>query len=252
MTQALAGRSVLVTRPPGQSGVLKRLIEAEGGTALVLPMIETVRTNDWDALKKRAAQKTWDWVVFTSANAPAYFSELLSEGSITIPKTCRTAAVGQKTAESLRRRGWPDPVLPEVNDGDGLAETLRSQVKPGDTVLFPKSARARSVIVDMLQEAGADVYELPLYTSAPAFKNQDKLVSWVYEGRMDYVTFTSPSAVKAFVHFLRNVPEKDWKQLDTVSIGSITDKEAARQGFISRRTAEPSTVEGIVRTLTVF
>ncbi|SFP73554.1 uroporphyrinogen-III synthase [Salibacterium halotolerans] len=252
MTEPLTGRNVLVTRPPGQSDALKRLIEAEGGTALVLPMIETIRTEDWDPLKKRAAEKKWDWVIFTSANAAAYFSELLAEVPLSVPETCRTAAVGKKTAEAVRKRGWPNPLLPRVSDGDGLADLLQSRVRPGDSVLFPKSVRARSVIADVLQREGAYVHELPLYTTAAAYQNREQLLSWIQEGTIDLLTFTSPSAVKAFAHFVRNMPKKDWQGLDTVSIGSITDNEAAKHGFVSRRTAEPSTVEGIVRTLTAF
>ncbi|MGY4689400.1 uroporphyrinogen-III synthase [Salibacterium sp. K-3] len=252
MTKPLRGRTVLITRPPAQAPVLQRLIEEEGGSALVLPMIETVRTADWDTQMKRAGSKKWDWIVFTSANAVSYFDALLREASFSLSPSFRTAAVGQKTAEALHEKGWPSPVIPARFDGDGLAELLQNEVKPGHKVLFPKSARGRHVIPDALQKAGGRLYELPLYTSVPARGSEEQLKPWIDQERIDYLTFTSPSAVKAFVQFLKDMPPGKWKNLNVVSIGPVTDEEAKRQGMLFRRTAEPSTVEGLVRTLTAF
>lgn len=68
MTASLSGVRVLVTRPAHQADALCRLIEAEGGTAIRLPLLTIEpRANLAEAQKLLAAGH--DLWIFTSVNA---------------------------------------------------------------------------------------------------------------------------------------------------------------------------------------
>ncbi|MFZ4450566.1 uroporphyrinogen-III synthase [Salibacterium aidingense] len=251
MGEELRGYTTLVTRPPRQAPALQRLIEARGGQARVLPLIKPVRVSDWEDQIQYAQAHIWNWIVFTSANAVTFFDDIYTNHDIAFSPDFRVAAVGRKTAEVLEQMGWAEPIVPEHYSAEGLADLLQANVKEGENVLFPKSARARHVIPDALRRAGADCCELPLYTSTPAVENKQTLREWVKKEELDFLTFTSPSSVQAFASFMEELNPK-WKEIPLVSIGTITDEAAARSGFLYRRTADPSTIEGLVNTLTAF
>ncbi|RSL32613.1 uroporphyrinogen-III synthase [Salibacterium salarium] len=250
MTKPLSGYTVLVTRPPKQAPALQRLIEAQGGVACNLPLINTVRLSDHDEQARKLESSSWDWIVFTSANAVSFFEEVLQENGIYLQDNVRIASVGTKTANMLKKNGRTPDLVPEQFSAEGLANLLKSEVRAEERVLFPKSARARAVIPSALEEIGAAVTELPLYTSVPAFENKAQLQEWLNQGEVDILTFTSPSAVKAFVSFLKETSADLWQTKPVVSIGSVTDNEVQQQGFTCHKTAYPYTIEGLVRSVT--
>ncbi|MFD2625391.1 uroporphyrinogen-III synthase [Salibacterium salarium] len=249
MSQPLKGHTVLVTRPPRQAPALQRLIEAEGGVAHNLPLIRTVRLPKSKEQISTVQSSSWDWIVFTSANAVAFFEEVQQETGLSLHDDVRIASVGKKTSNWLKKKGRTPDLVPNKYTAEGLAELLQVHVAEGERVLFPKSARARPVIPMALREIGAYVEELPLYTSVPAEENKTKLLDYINKGNVDILTFTSPSAVKAFVSFLQETPPALWKKNPVVSIGSVTDEEVVRQGFTCHKTAYPYTIEGMVRSI---
>ncbi|MFB4165386.1 uroporphyrinogen-III synthase [Alteribacillus sp. JSM 102045] len=250
MSLPLSGYTVLVTRPARQAAGLARLIEERGGTAEVLPLIHPVRLQEeWNQQLRILKELTYDWVVFTSANAVRFFQEALEESNTALLKNVRIAAVGRKTAKSLQKAGWEIDLMPDDFYAEELAKLLRKKVKAGERVLFPKSARARNVIPAVLNEAGVLVTEMPLYTSAPLYENKYTLQQLVREKRLDVLTFASPSSVKVFCGFLKDMETSMWENIPVICIGPITQNETDRFGFKNIRSAKPYTVEGMVDAL---
>ncbi|WP_158736678.1 uroporphyrinogen-III synthase [Alteribacillus sp. YIM 98480] len=250
MSRQLTGYTILVTRPARQASGFARLIEEKGGTARVLPLIHTLREQEqWNKQLKKLEELSFDWIVFTSANAVRFFQEALKESETAFIHNVHIAAVGQKTAEALKKAGWQIDLMPDHFYAEELAERLRNKTNFGDHILWPKSSRARNVIPSVLKDTGALVTEMPLYTSAPVYENKQRLRQWIQEKHLDVLTFTSPSAVKTFCDFLSGLEDSLWKSIPVICIGPVTEKEASKQGFRNIRTAEPYTIEGMLHAL---
>ncbi|MFB5662893.1 uroporphyrinogen-III synthase [Alteribacillus sp. HJP-4] len=249
MRKCLSGKRILVTRPLQQSEALADLIDQNGGTAVMLPLIKTTACEEnrrhYTSLVK---QEKCEWIIFTSANAVFYFEKALeAEKVIFNERSFQIAAIGPKTNAALAERGWHVDLLPETYVAESLAEKLIQQVKPGETVLFPKSRLARDVIPAELRAMGLECVEWPLYETIPEEENRDSLKSLVAEGGIDIITFMSPSAVKVFISFMDPALPRTWKALPVVAVGPVTAEEARL--FHQVYTAAPHSIEGMLTQL---
>ena len=74
----LFGRRIVVTRSREQAGELVEMLEERGAEAIQAPTIRIAPPEDPRALDRACAEAgTYDWIVFTSANAVDYFMERL-------------------------------------------------------------------------------------------------------------------------------------------------------------------------------
>jgi uroporphyrinogen III methyltransferase/synthase len=82
--RALSGRRIVVTRSREQAGELIDMLEERGAEAIGAPSIRIVPPEDPAELDAACAQaSTFDWIVFTSANAVDQFmSRLLAIGDV--------------------------------------------------------------------------------------------------------------------------------------------------------------------------
>ncbi|SFE69846.1 uroporphyrinogen-III synthase [Alteribacillus iranensis] len=248
----LAGRSILVTRSSRQAPSFVRLIEEEGGSAETIPLIKTVPLpSQWDNQVRRLQESLrYDWIVFTSVNTVAFFKKALKESGSSFPSGAKIAAIGEKTMLALEEEGWEPEVVPKQYVAEDLASVLKTKVKAGDKVLFPKSELARDVIPAILRESGAAIDEMPLYTSTAFEENKEKLQRVIASQKIDIFTFTSPSIVRTFTTFVNEaLPPSSWNEKPAVCIGPVTEKEAADQGFKHRYMSSPYTMEGMMNVL---
>src|SRR3569832_727092 len=104
MSTALQGLTVMVTRPAHQAVRLCELIRAAGGEALAFPVLEIGTVEDAAPVRALLARlDEFDIALFVSSNAVAHAAALVVAHGV--PPTLKLAAVGQRTAESLRTRG---------------------------------------------------------------------------------------------------------------------------------------------------
>jgi uroporphyrinogen III methyltransferase/synthase len=164
----LSGWKVVITRPEGQaSAQLAELLSLFGAETLRIPAIEIGPPKDNGASLRRALSElaSFDWIVFTSANAVAFFLEALekldlpselvlaSEGVVAAhqPRPA-IAAVGQATASALRDAGLRTDLVGDQGAED-LAEKIIARETPGgsasnsDTVAETGSTAARQALV---------------------------------------------------------------------------------------------------------
>lgn len=247
--EPLAACNVLITRSPRQAPAFAKQIEQRGGKTAIVPLIDTVPlSQEWQQqLDKLQKISSYHWIVFTSVNAVYFFKRALMDSGASLHSDTRIAAIGSKTARVLEQQHWYPNVVPRSFVAEELASVLMEKVKKGEKILLPKSELARHVIPEALRERGAEVDEMPLYTSAPLHENKRLLQAVIEEKRPDIFTFTSPFIVKTFVHFMEETQSSSlWKQKPIVNIGPITDEEAKKQGFVHRYMADPHTIEGML------
>jgi uroporphyrinogen III methyltransferase/synthase len=179
---------------------------------------------------------------------------VLAERDLRSLKGPRLCTVGTGTADRLARYGIRTDVIPDEFRAEAVLGAIAG-VSPLDglRVLLPRSDIGREVIVEQLRAAGAMVTDVVAYRTVLEDTHRDgdpDVYGMFLEGRIDVVTFTSPSAVRNFVKIYGADPAADLLKNTTVAtIGPVT-AEAARQLGIAV-TVQPSsyTVAGLVEAI---
>lgn len=112
-------------------------------------------------------------------------------------------AVGIKTKAALESAGLSVQALPQQHSAEELTRSLRGQDVKGRHFLFPKGNIARDALPQELRSRGAIVDEVIVYkTVVPETDNLERIRSFLAEGKVNIVTFFSPSSVRNFVEML--------------------------------------------------
>jgi uroporphyrinogen III methyltransferase/synthase len=117
-------------------------------------------------------------------------------------------------------------------------------------VLLPHSDIARKELRDGLAALGAEVTELPLYSTRTNLSPPPDAVEAVRRGECDIVTFTSSSTVKGFLEIIGK------EALDAIKdsvlfagIGPVTTARARELGIPMAVEAHEHTAEGLVKAI---
>jgi len=254
----LFGRRVLVTRPREQAAELVDQLTALGADAIEAPLIRIAPVDDFGPLRDAAATPdAFDWIVFTSVNAVDAFMKALLEGDrdVRMLKGPRLCAVGAGTAEKLAQYAIKVDLVPgEFRAEAVVAALMAAGPVDGVRVLLPRADIGREVVADQLRQAGAVVTDVVAYRTilddTPREGDPD-VYGLLLEGRIDVVTFASPSAVRGFVKIYGAEPAADLLKNTVVGVIGPVTADVARQLGIPV-TIQPSTytiaalVDGIV------
>jgi len=232
----LFGKRILVTRPRDQAPELVERLEAEGAETVVAPMIRIAPPDDYGPLDDACARAaTFDWIVFTSANAVDAFIDRLLAGpqDLRALKGVKVCAVGPRTAERLARAGLKVDLVPAEYRAEAVLRAM-SEVA-GDVrglkVLLPHADIGREIIAEELRKQGALVHVVVAYRTVaedPEREGQPDVYRMLLEHSIDVVTFTSASAVRSFVRVLGAEPAADLLRATVVaSIGPLTAEAAS-------------------------
>jgi uroporphyrinogen III methyltransferase/synthase len=229
-----------VTRPSEQGESLAERLRALGADVLVAPTIVIEpgpRDGPMDQAILDSAEGRFAWVAFTSAAGVAAW-EARASALEAPPPRARIAAVGDATAEALRGARMPPDLVPPTFTTAALAESFP---EGRGRVLLPRADVATSDLEDGLRSKGWTVVRVDAYRVRPAEALPEQAVEALREGRVDAVTFTSPSTVHGFVR-LTAVPSGT----AVLCIGPVTAAAAEAAGFVVDAVADPHTTEGLV------
>src|SRR5213596_2224843 len=99
---ALTGKTILITRAASQSADLRNRLEDLGARVIECPTIQIVPPKSWKPVDEAVRRlPTYQWLLFTSANAVAQFMDRMGDRRPTIP----IAVVGSATAAKLNDWG---------------------------------------------------------------------------------------------------------------------------------------------------
>jgi uroporphyrinogen-III synthase len=254
---SLAGKTILITRAPHQSGELADAIRRLGGTPFLFPTILISSPASWEECDRAIRSLyMYDGLLFTSANAVESFFDRLGKNS----ESAKTLAgkmicvVGEKTKQSVERRGLTVAAMPEKFTARDLAATLRREDLKGKTFLFPRGNLGGDTLPAALKGFGASVDEAVVYqTMPPKTEEVDTLRSSLLAKQIDVLTFTSPSS---FRNFLALVPREE---LDSIRssvtiavIGSVTAGAVRDAGLEADVVARESTVASLAESVSEY
>lgn len=251
----LFGRRVLVTRSREQSAEMVDLLEARGADAIEAPLINIVAPDDYGPLDEACENAgAYDWIVFTSANGATAFMDRLLSGprDVRALADARLCAVGPGTAARLTRFGLKVDLIPDDHSAEGVVAALKATGSlKGKRVLFPKADIARDTLPEELRAAGAHVSEVVAYRTVTAESDAHLgIYRQLLDRRIDAVTFSSASAVRAFVSIHGADQAVDLLNHTIVAtIGPVTADAALRYGITPQITPATSTVLALVDAL---
>ncbi len=233
----LFGRRIVVTRSREQAAV--RIAPPE----------------DIPALDRACADAaTYDWIVFTSANAVDYFMQrVLANGDIRDLKGVRLCAIGPSTAERVSRYGVRIDLTPDEARSEAVIDALRAAGSlKGTRLMLPRADIAREVLADQLRDAGAEVSEVVAYrTLLGGERDGDQdIYRMLLDRQIDAITFTSASTVKNFARIFGEEQAADLLRTTAVaSIGPVTAEAAQQLGIATTVMPQRYTIPDLVDAL---
>jgi uroporphyrinogen-III synthase len=163
VTAPLDGLVVVVTRPAAQAARFAAMVEADGATPLLLPTIEIEPIELEAAARAALTPDTFDWIIYTSANAVESSLRQLSR-----PARSKIAAVGRGTARTLAAHGLVVEAVPRTTaDSEGLLSLDCFADLRGQRVLILKGRGGRPLLREELARRGADVVTGDVYLRRP-------------------------------------------------------------------------------------
>lgn len=240
-TGALAGVRVLVTGTEKMARQQCRVLEAEGAEVISFSLIytEPLITEAFQAAMGELDR--YSWAVFTSSNGVDIFFDCLLESGKDIRCLARLkfAVIGEGTKKALAAKGIRADFVPTRYSSRDLSREWVPTLTEGDQVLLLRAEEASEELNRALREAGIRYQALSVYHTAVDMRKSEELNRILPQ--VDYVTFASASAVKAFAAMTDGGNMK----AKAVCIGPVTEKAAEAAGIRVHRSAVEYTAEGI-------
>lgn len=233
MSGALEGVRVLVTRPAHQAENLCRMIEAEGGIVVRLPLLAIEPAIQVTEARKRLAAGHDLWI-FTSANAVRLVQPL-----VTGAWPARLAAVGPATASAIAAAGHAGAAAPlSGGSSEALLALPEFQAPTGQRILLVTGEGGRDVLERELAGRGASVERAEVYRRVPLPYPPEAVVA-ALRG-CEVIVITSGDSLE---HLVRVTPEGSRATLlrKRLVVPAARVVEKARElGFVQPpRVAEP-------------
>ena len=250
------GKRIIVTRSRDQASAFAEMLIDRGATAIEFPTIDVVPPASWDELDSAVGSiETFNWLIFTSANAVKFFMERLRNlgKDLRILKGVNICTVGPKTSEALESYGLRSDLIPAEFKAEGVLDALGGVNVRGLKFLIPRAKIAREIIPDKLRELGADVTVATAYENVKPTADVDRVRKLLEGKKIAAVTFTSSSTVHNFVEILG---QKEYKSLlngvAVACIGPVTAKTAEEYGMKINIMPKDYTIPALVDQMAEF
>jgi uroporphyrinogen-III synthase len=269
----LAHKRVLITRTRHQASDLAAHLKALGATPILIPTIEIVPPATYASLDAALAQlnapgsKSYDWLLFTSANAVEAFHHRRNLHAPTTPAATspgsqpwlhtkphspspRIAVIGPATAKAVQSIGLTVDLIPPRYLAESLAEKLTPYAR-GKSFLLIRAAEARDHLPEALRAAGATV------TIAEAYRNQVPpesipVLQRLFANPANYphaITFTSASTARNLVALLEAANLTLPSGIVLASIGPVTSQSLRDLGLAPTVEALAPTIPALIESL---
>jgi uroporphyrinogen III methyltransferase/synthase len=243
----LFGQRIVVTRAREQASALSELLHSLGAEVIELPTIAIQPAADYGPLDRAIANlRTYDWLIFTSANGVRFFLDRLDAGESDLRAIGgRICAIGPATRDALERFHLKVDVMAEQYVAEGLLDALAGYDLTGARVLIARAAIARDLLPNELARRGAQVDVVEAYrTVAPP--DLALRVREVLARHPHWITFTSSSTVQNLVDA---VVAEALSGVRTASIGPVTSATLRKHGIQVTVEASTYTIPGLVQAM---
>jgi uroporphyrinogen-III synthase len=246
-------KRILITRTRHQASDLAGQLEALGATTILVPTIEIVPPDSFSALDAAlTCLRTYDWLLFTSANAVEAFHRRAQLLHLTqLPK--KIAVIGPATLSAANAIGLTVDLVPPQFIAESFTTALLPEA-PGKSFLLVRAAEARDHLPETLTAAGATV------TVAEAYRNQLPPESIPAlqalfaspETSPDAITFTSASTARNLFALLEAANLILPPNIALASIGPITSGALRDLGHVPTIEAHEPTISALIQVIVSY
>jgi uroporphyrinogen-III synthase len=252
----LSNKRILITRTRHQASELATQLEGLGACPVLIPTIEIVAPASYAGLDAALAEMaSFDWVIFTSANAVEVFDRrrgLLAGAELATPFVTpkKIAVIGPATARAVEAVGLGVDLVPPQYVAESLAEALVPHAR-GARMLLVRAADARDHLPEALTAGGATVTIAEAYRnqippeSVPALREMFR----VPESYPDAITFTSASTARNLVALLEVAGLRLPSGIVLASIGPITSQALRELGYEATVESGVPSIPGLIEAL---
>ncbi|MDO5554699.1 MAG: uroporphyrinogen-III synthase [Planctomycetia bacterium] len=209
MSKELAGKTILVTRSREQASPLVSLLEQEGATVLVQPVIEIKPPVDWSLCDHLLSDlSVCDWLVFSSQNGVHYFFERFLQkygptfdcGNHLRDFGIRIAAMGPATAAAVGQYNAFVDCVPEKYCAEGMIAALTAEARQRKRFVLVRGDRGRQILSEELIRLGGTVSQVSVYRSIDIMQPDENVYRLMQTGKIDAVTVTSSAIANSLLN----------------------------------------------------
>jgi len=251
-SRPLFGKRIVVTRAREQSSELTAALEEAGANVIQFPTIEIAPPSSFGPLDRTIeAVGSYQWLMFTSQNGVRSFFDRLHHHrkDVRVLGNAKIAAVGESTADELRKHGIVADLVPEKFQSDALLPLLPRDMQ-GIRVALVRAESGRNDLIDGIQSRGGKVDLAVAYRSVPRYDFVEKLRELIRERLIDVVTFTSSSTVENFFTALTAEERSSLLSRAVVaSIGPVTSRTLHERGVDVQIEAATASVTALTQAI---
>lgn len=238
---------VIVTRAQAQASRLTDMLLDRGAEVMEAAVINIIDQENHMLRTELEHIYLYDYLVFTSENGVEAMIRFLQHNNLDVRMlgNIPIAAIGKGTARALKKYALPVDLMPSVYSGEALGEALAECLTSDAKVLALRAQETSDSLQRVLDEAGIDLVDVPVYQTNERMKNANWVQEWLDEGFV-YVMLGSASCARSFAN---TVGKEKLSCVHAICIGEMTDQEARKQGYIHRTMADEATLENMVQTL---
>ncbi|HPQ43069.1 MAG TPA: uroporphyrinogen-III C-methyltransferase [Syntrophales bacterium] len=250
----LFGKGIVITRPEEQAEEFATLLQNEGARVVSFPTIRIVPPEDYDDLDRAIDSiDTYQWIVFTSANGVWYFFDRFRKlrHDIRDLKGIKICTIGPATRDRVEEYHIRVDLVPEEYVSHAVVEAFRGMDIAGTRVLLPRAEIAGSIIPDGLKDLGAQVDVVTAYRTVSSGVDGNYLKGLMDSGKIDVITFTSPSTVTNFRDIMQDetiIPN----HIKIACIGPVTEDACRRAGLGVDIVQGPYSIPGLVDAIKMY
>jgi uroporphyrinogen III methyltransferase/synthase len=251
--KSLAGKRILITRAREQSGDFATQLEKLGAEVIEFPTIEITPPLRWGEVDRAMDRlKSYDWIIFTSANGVDFFWQRLAErkGPHHLPSSLKVCAIGPATARQLKEKGVSVHYIPEKFVAESILEGFEKMFVKGKRILLARAKKARDILPKGLRKMGAGVDVVAVYRTVRPRGGSKRLRRLLTKGEIDVITFTSSSTVNHFAELLKKEDlKKLLKGVAIACIGPVTARTAKEWALKVRIQPKQFTIPDLTRAI---
>ncbi len=252
---ALAGKSIVVTRPAEQAGKLAREIESRGAAAIRFPVLAILDAEDPRPLQAAACEvEGYDVAVFVSPNAAEKALAAITARRAW-PERVVAAAMGETSARAIARFGVARIVTPEGGgtDSEALLERpeFAAEAIRGRHVAIFRGESGRELLGETLEARGARVTRIPCYRRVRPDIDAAPLRALLARGAVDAVTVTSSEGLRNLVAMAGGAAAPALRAVPLFVAHRRIAEEARRLGFAKVVVTAPGDA-GLIEGLEAF
>ncbi|MGJ9457114.1 uroporphyrinogen-III synthase [Oceanobacillus sp. CF4.6] len=247
MEQSLHGCKILITREAKQASDLAEKVIALDGIPVQVPLLRISCKDAKENQQMFSKIQTYKWIFFTSANGVDCFFRLTKKYHVHHLRQHKFAAVGHKTEKVLNEYGYQSSFIPSIYNAEIMAEEFLNGFSEEGPTLLIRGNRSRDVLPVEFSKQQLAFDSMEVYETAVNYDAREKLNQILSEEEIDFITFTSPSTVEAFVELAEAIPRKN-----VVCIGTTTKQRAEELGFSTLHTPEEFTTEAMLLTISEY